>query len=213
MRKSILFGLLSLIAIVAVACGNGNDANGTKGNTKANAGNSGGGCTGDACTGGGGCTGTDEGPTASDPYAFYKVKGRSWTHKSTSKMGETETISFIKYEITDVTDTEATQKMSMFDKDMKPNEWVKPSESKIPFATATTTDGTEAPKVETTEETIEAAGKSWDCTVTETEANGMKTKSWSSKEFPGLLIKSVTDGEAGGMKMHTVTELTEWNAG
>ena len=148
---------------------------------------------------------------AADPYDLYKTKGRSWTHKSTSKMGETEIISFIKYEITEVTDTDATQKTSLFDKDMKPNEWVKPRETRIPFNPPV--DDPEAPEVETTEETIEMAGKSWDCTVMETEHSGLTTRTWISKEFPGLMVKSVTDGETSGMKMHIVTELTEWVAG
>jgi hypothetical protein len=50
-------------------------------------------------------------------------------------MGETETISYMKYEITKVGADSATQKFTMLDKDKKPNEYVPPSETEIKFTT------------------------------------------------------------------------------
>ena len=73
MRKGILFGLLSLVAILAVACGPANNTggNGATGN--------GAGGNGAACTGG--CTGGDE--AADDPIAFYKTVGNYSLAKTT----------------------------------------------------------------------------------------------------------------------------------
>lgn len=212
MRKSILLAVLSLVAIVAVACGGGNAAN--KGNTpaKGNAGGNAAACTGGGDTGvttGGGDT---SGSAAkSDAYALYKKEGRVWKHKSVSKMGDMpENVSFTQWTVKSVAADHAMVEMAMFDADGKPNEWVKPSESKIEFATATGTTG-DAPKVETKEESIEVKAGKFDCIVTETEAAGMKTKSWSSKKYPGLLVKSVTSGEMAGVgKSETTMELVEF---
>jgi hypothetical protein len=55
------------------------------------------------------------------------------------------------------------------------------------------------------------AGQTWDCIVTEMDTNGMKTKSWTSKKYPGLVIKSETTGEIAGVgKTSTVMELVEF---
>lgn len=174
MRKGILFMLLCLTAIVAVACGGGNDA-----------GNNGGGeCTGGECNGGNG-----NGDTA-DAYALYKKEGRKWKTKSVMKMeGMDDQVSFTEYEIISVADDHAVQKMTMLDAEGNPNEHVPPSETKIEFTTAeaTDTDGESAP--EPTKETIKVEAGEFECYVTEQSG----TKSWSSVKYPGLAVKMESD--------------------
>ncbi len=200
MRKSIFLMVLSLVAVLAVACGGGNAAN--------NKANGAGGNGGDTANGGD----ANGGGSSADAWALYKKEGRSWMLKSTSKTGDMDPqVSFMKYEIVSVADDHAMQKLTMLDAEKKPNEYVPASETKIEFKTAETGETGDAPKVEQKEESIEVAGKKWDAIVTETEASGMKTKSWTSKEFPGLLLKSETTGETGGMKMNSTMELVEWN--
>lgn len=169
MRKSIFFSLLCLIAIVAVACGGGNNdaGNGTGGDAAA--------CGG--CGGDGG---------SADAYALYKKEGRKWKHKSVTKMeGMDDMVSFMEYEITKVADDHAMQKMTMLDKDGKPMAGMEPTETKIDFVTAEAPacTGTEAPEM--TEETITVAAGEFECYVMDNAG----TKSWSSKKYPGLAVK------------------------
>ncbi|MBZ0135811.1 MAG: hypothetical protein K8I27_05520 [Planctomycetes bacterium] len=181
MRKSIFFSLLCLIAIVAVACGNGNTPT-TGGNT-----------TGGGCTGGGG--------DAADAYALYKKEGRKWKTKSVMKIeGQPDMVSFTEYEITKLADDHAMQKMTMLDKDGKPMAGMEPTETKIEFKTAEAPacTGAEAPKM--TEETVTVAAGEFECYVVENAG----TKSWSSKKYPGLSVKM----EGATMTMELI-EFTE----
>jgi hypothetical protein len=72
------------------------------------------------------------------------------------------------------------------------------------------TTATTAPKVDakTSTEEVEVAGKKYKCTVTEvtTDVAGQKatTKSWSSEDMPGMMVKS----EMSGM-MSSKTAVTE----
>lgn len=182
MRKSIFFSLLCLIAIVAVACGGGNDANSADGNSVA-------GCTG-------GCGGD-----AADAYALYKKEGRKWKHKSVTKIeGMDDMVSFTEYEITKVADDHAMQKMTMLDKDGKPMAGMEPTETKIPFATAEAPACTGGEAPEMTEETITVEAGEFECYVMENAG----TKTWSSKKYPGLAVKM----EGATMTMELI-EFTE----
>lgn len=159
MRKSILSLMMVAIAFFAVACG-GNNA----------AGNGGGGTT----TGG---------EAAADPMKFYKKAGNYFMTKSTMKMGDTETVTFAKTEITKSDDKGYTMVMYSYDKDKKETsknemtvEWPKPVE--------TAATGAEAPKP--TEEEIEVPAGKFKCQ--KTEANGATT--WTSN---GIMVKMKTD--------------------
>jgi hypothetical protein len=97
-----------------------------------------------------------------------------------------------------VTDTEATVKMTSMDKDKKPQG--DPTEYPVKFETPKVeTTGDEAPKVETKEETVKVEAGEFECTVTEMSG----TKTWMSKKYPGLMVKS--EHSAGG------SELVEFN--
>lgn len=167
MRKSILFSLLCLIAVVAVACGGGNSANG--------GGNTGSGGNTAACGGG-------EAPAA-DPYALYKNKGRSWTVKNDFSGN----ISHSKTEVVEVAEDHAMVKMWTLDADMKPMAGMpEPTPTKVPFTKADTTAPADAAtKVETKDETVKVAAGEFECTMTENAG----TKTWMSKKYPGLMVK------------------------
>jgi galactitol-specific phosphotransferase system IIB component len=141
-----------------------------------------------------------------DAYALYKKKGRTWTWKISAKYSGYESVSYTKQEITEVTDKKATIKTTSMDKDKKETY---SSSYDIEFTT-TTTDGTAkdaAPKApEITEETIKVEAGEYECQKMTTEANGMKSTSWTSKKYPGLLVKSESKSDAGESTM----ELTEF---
>ena len=178
MRKSIFLSLLCLIAVVAVACGGGNNATGNGGDAA-------------AC---GGCGGGDGG--AADAYALYKTEGRSWTTKSVTKMeGMDDMVSYSKTEVVSVADDHAMIKMTMMDKDKKPMAGMEPTETKIEFKTAEAPAcGGDAPEVK--EETVTVEAGEFECIVTEVSG----TKSWSSKKYPGLPVKM----ESANMTMELV---------
>jgi hypothetical protein len=187
MRKSIFVMVLSLVAVLAVACGGGanNKPAGNGGNTAT------GGCSGGENGGGG---------DAADAYALYKKKGRTWLVKNDMDAGGTKMISYSKTEVVDVADDHAMIKMWTLGEDKKPMAGMpEPEPTKIPFATADTTATTDAPEVETKEETVTVAAGEFECIVTDTAG----TKVWSSKKYPGLTVKM----ESSTMK----SELVEFN--
>lgn len=204
MRKSIFLAVMSLVAILAVACGSGNTpANGAKaGNGAGNgagsgAGNGAGGGNGAACSGGdttGGGT-----ATKSDPYALYKKVGRSWTTKTVMTIAgmPDPMISYTKMEVLSFDDKGAKYKMTTMDKDKKET-YSADQEMKFTVVDTPACTGTTAPKM--TEETIKVAAGEFECYVVESEAGGVKSKSWSSKKYPGLSVKMETDT----MKMELV---------
>ncbi|MHC4840661.1 MAG: hypothetical protein ACYTDT_06795 [Planctomycetota bacterium] len=136
-----------------------------------------------------------------DPYSLYKEKGRKWKHKSTTIIeGMDPFISYMEYEITELTEDSATQKMTMYDKDNKPYEGMEPTEHKIAFEGIEDVEGdVAAPEHEVVKITVEAG--EFECWMTEHE----ESKTWISFEYSGLIIKMTA-------KMVEM-ELVEWNAG
>jgi hypothetical protein len=179
MRKSILFSLLCLIAVVAVACGGGNNA--TSGNQT-----------------GGGDTAGNGGGDAADAFALYKKEGRKWKHKSVTKMeGMDDMVSFTQYEVIKVGDDAATYKMTTLDAEGKET-YTADQEVKFEIPDAPACTGGEAPEVK--EETIKVEAGEFECIVTDVSG----TKSWTSKKYPGLVVKM----EGANMTMELV-EFTE----
>lgn len=165
MRKSIFFSLLCLIAIVAVACGGGNNAGGT--------GNDGGAACGDGGNGGG----------AADAYALYKKEGRSWLLKNEMEVAGNKMVTFTKTEVTKVADDHAMIKTTSLKEDK--TEQAPGTETKIEFATAEATDTSGEAAPEPTKETVKVEAGEFECYVTENAG----TKVWSSVEYPGLTVK------------------------
>lgn len=182
MRKSILLGLLCLVSVLAVACGDGNNSatgNGT-------------GCGGDtpAC---------GEDAPAADPMAFYKKEGNFTLSKTSMKMKmgddwKDQPVTFSRTEVVKVDGNKITIKTTMFDADMKET-YSGESEMDLTPKEATGCAG-EAPKI--VEEEIEVKAGKFNCQKMETEAAGNKTTSWTSN---GISVKSVTKGDTMEMEM------------
>ena len=133
---------------------------------------------------------------AADPFALYRKKGRTWMHKNTTNIeGMDPMVTYIKWEVTEVSDSGATYKLYMLDKDKKPMGGMEEgTENKLDFPKelpeAPADPGNEGPK-DLGEETLEAAGRKWVCKVWEHDSAGQKMKYWLSVEFTGLLVKMV----------------------
>lgn len=146
-----------------------------------------------------------------DPFALYKKESRTWMHKTTSKVGDMdENVSYVRYEVKEVADDYAVLMTSVLDKNKKPVPDMDRMESKVRFETAEN-DQSGQPDVETEETTISILDTEWKAVAVSTETDGMTTKSWSSMEYPGLLLKSETSGKSGGMKFESKTELVEFS--
>ncbi|MCC6573200.1 MAG: hypothetical protein IT462_05350 [Planctomycetes bacterium] len=182
MRKSILILMVCCVAAFALACSptnntaTGNNTAGTDGGKK--------------------CAGTDggkkDGGEVVDAMAIYKKKGNWWTTKTTAKK-PMESVTFMKSEVTDVNDKEATWTMTMMDKDEKVT--FEQKDQKMPLVAPKVEPAkdvkVEAPK--TTEEEVEC--KAWGkvkATKMETEAGGFKTTTWMYK---GVAVKTKTTGD------------------
>ncbi len=138
-----------------------------------------------------------------DAYALYRVKGRSWTSKTTSKYSGMDMVSYYKMEITEVTETGCKYKMTTMDKDKKETY---SSEMEMKFEKAEATkDGAAAPEMKQSEEKIKVEAGEFECIKYEGESGGYKWASWVSKKYAGLSVKSESKGDAG----ESVTELVE----
>lgn len=130
-----------------------------------------------------------------DPYALYKKKGRAWMLKTTTTMdGMDPMVSYIKYEVTEVTDAAATCKIYMYDKDKKPMPGMEEgNEIKIEFRMPEPPPGDAAPQPETEDGgTITAAGRDWATTKTTTQVGESESTFWMAKDLPGLIIRVET---------------------
>lgn len=132
----------------------------------------------------------------------YRTKGNTWTHKMSTKAGDFESVTYMKCEITDVTETTATVKTTTL------------NEKKEEIASSTYEHDLKAPegkveekedaKVKKSEEKIKVEAGEFDCTKIVTEADGTTNTMWLAKDS-GLLVKSHSKSE-----LHEVTvELTE----
>lgn len=196
MRKGILFSLLCVVAVLAVACGGGNNAG------EDNGGETNGGEDGEG-NGEGNGEGEGNGGDAADAYAIYRTVGNTWTHKTTSEIAGVGTnVSTTAYEVLEVNDDGATVKMTSYDGDG--NETFS-QDTEIPFATADATDGEDVEAPETTDETITVEAGDFPCTKMVTEAGGSTITTWTSKEHPGLTVKSESTGSS-----ESTTELVEY---
>lgn len=160
MRKSILFSLLCLIAVVAVACGGGGNNTATGNGT----GNTAGACGGEKAA-------------AADPYALYKKKGRNWTHKTAA--------GHMKVEVVELAEDHAMTKTWILDADKKPMAGMpEPEPTKVEFKTAEGTGTATGEVKEPKKETVKAAGKDWKCVSYD------DGKTWMAEDMPGLIVKS-----------------------
>lgn len=190
MKKTVLAMMVAMVSLFLVACPPSNNA---AGNNAAK------------CKDGGAKCGTP----AADAWALYRKKGNKWVHKMVTKMqGMDDMVSYMENEVISVDDKAAKVKMTMMDKDKKAMAGMAPTENEIKFETPKAADKPADKPVEMKKETIKVAAGEFECYVTETEAGGSKTKSWSSVKYPGLAVKSETTGSA-----NSTMELIEWTEG
>jgi Ca2+-binding EF-hand superfamily protein len=139
-----------------------------------------------------------------EAFALYTKVGRSWMTRTTANYGGFEVVSYTRTEVLEVGDDYAKIKVTSLDKDKK--EMAPGMETRISFRVASGTGGT-APEVKTEDETITVEAGEYECVKTTVDTAGMKTSSWTARKFPGLLVKSTSEG-AGGKSS---TELVEFN--
>jgi hypothetical protein len=144
-----------------------------------------------------------------DPLKAYRTKGNTWTHKHTSKYGSMEeSINYVRYEVTEVTDTKATVKQSNLDRDEKEvsnntfDVTLKVDEAKNPPKE----DVKDTPKDEAkiSEEKITVGAGEFTCVKRETESSGTKSTTWTDKATQ-LLVKMVVSSDSGS----STTELVK----
>ncbi|MCA8937577.1 MAG: hypothetical protein KDB68_15375 [Planctomycetes bacterium] len=143
-----------------------------------------------------------------DPFNLYKKKGRKWKHKSVAKIeGMDDLVSYMIYEVTEVAEDYAVYTMTLHDKDDKPMGGLDPMETRIPFEVwnAGSDDPYEAPNEgpaenNIVEETIKVKAGEFKCFRFEQHG----TKSWTSKKYPGLLVKM--EGASNSMELIEFTE-------
>jgi hypothetical protein len=186
MRKSIFVMVLSLVAVLAVACGGGNNSGNAKGNG-----------------GGGACGGGDGGGDAAteDAMAFYKKVGNFSLTKTPSKMKmgdewKDQPASFTRMEVTKVDGDKITYKLTTYDADMKETYSADQTMDLTPKE-APEGDTTKAPEIK--KEEIEVKAGKFNCM--KVEASG--STSWS---FKGMGVKTTMKSDM----MDSTTELQEY---
>jgi hypothetical protein len=137
-----------------------------------------------------------------DTLKPYRTKGNTWTHKSTSKMETTEVVSFTKYEVLEVTDEEATVKMTTLDREKKE---LGSTEFKQPLKSKDADDPASNPNATQSEEKLKVEGGEFNCIKTEVKTDGNVTTTWISKT-DGLVVKIHSKSET----IESTTELTEY---
>jgi hypothetical protein len=138
--------------------------------------------------------------------------GQVYVYKSVTEMGgKVVSEMTMKYKVVEVTDKKVKYQMIMV---MAGKETPQP-EAWYPADAPKTTTPTETPKTDskTTSESIEIGGKSWDCKVTTTEANGSTSQAWvpqanGTATWP-MFVKSVTKNPASKMVSTTTLEKVE----
>ncbi|CAG0989304.1 hypothetical protein PLCT2_02377 [Planctomycetaceae bacterium] len=127
---------------------------------------------------------------AADPFALFRKKGRTWMHKTTTTIqGGEPVITYMKYEVTDVRANGATYKSCMLDKDKQLMANMDETNIEFPKEIPDGAPNRVEKWKELGEETLEAAGRKWVCSVWEQDAGNQDQKYWMSVEYPGLIIR------------------------
>ncbi|MCC6575122.1 MAG: hypothetical protein IT462_15200 [Planctomycetes bacterium] len=159
------------------------------------------------------CTGCQSKPSdggtvvnAKHRMTAWTKEGRAWTVKTVvTTNGATPSVNFIRYEILKVTDTECVYKMVTMDKDKK-EQWLSTDRKFSFLSTKAAEEALAAAKPITANIAVEAG--QFVCRKFESETNGVKTTSWMSSEFGGLIVKAISKTD----KSETVAELIHWTA-
>jgi len=121
----------------------------------------------------------------------YLKAGRSWTTKNVSKViNAGENTTFSRVEILKVSESEVEYQATELGADGQPLAGVEPAKLKLALKVP-------KPKEARTEpiaivETITVKAGTFECLRTESEYSGTKTVTWTSKKFPGLVVKQTS---------------------
>ncbi|MBX3472938.1 MAG: hypothetical protein KF754_00975 [Planctomycetes bacterium] len=137
------------------------------------------------------------------PDSVFNKAGRNWTTKQSSKLGTMENTSYVKTEVISVKDGEATIRTQVLNKDKQPllNQPARET------TRALKEEAVEEATVDLGKETITAAGRDFECKVSEVPRGQGTIKTWKSIKYPGLVVKSVT--KSGSVETSSV--LDEFN--
>lgn len=113
----------------------------------------------------------------------YRKQGNMWTIRTTSKIADTQIVSYTKYEIIEVSDDEATVKQTSLDED---REEVGSFEFKRSLGEANNPARPENERK--SEESVRVPAGSFDCMKFVREADGSTTTEWINKA-DGLTVK------------------------
>ncbi len=121
----------------------------------------------------------------------YLKAGRSWTTRNVSKViNAGENTTFSRVEILKVSENEVEYQATELGADGQPLAGVEPAKLKLALKVP-------KPKEARTEpiaivETITVKAGTFECLRTESEYSGTKTVTWTSKKFPGLVVKQTS---------------------
>lgn len=123
-----------------------------------------------------------ETPAEPDAFVLYRKKGRSWTLRTTTGDGATKMVSQCRYEVTELAQDYAMLSCTMLDSEGRVMEGIPATDTRVNFVVPAA--GAKPTIKETV--TIRVGAGEFECDVIEVGAS----KSWVSRKFPGLLVKS-----------------------
>lgn len=132
----------------------------------------------------------------------YLKAGRSWkTRQVTTVINAGKTESWTHIEILKVNENEVEYRVTELGADQKPLPGGEPQVLRLPLKVPKG-----GPPPATVAETITVGAGTFECARSFSEANGVKTTTWHSTKFTGLVVKQVTLSDT----LETVTELMEF---
>ena len=137
---------------------------------------------------------------APDAFALYRKLGRQWTVQTTTADATTRMVSRLRYEVAEVGKDHAVLRCTMLDSEGKAMEGIPASDARIDFVAP---NAGAAPKATGTA-TIRVTAGEFECDIFETSNDDGTVKTWVSRKFPGLLVKS----ESSARGWTTTQELT-----
>lgn len=120
-----------------------------------------------------------------DPYGLYRIAGRSWLTRNTTRIeGMDPIVSHTRWTVKECTPDGATLTMLMLDKDKKPMAGMDASDVTVPFKAASAEAAPEGDAPVLAREKKKCEAGEFDCWLSDVAG----TKSWSSVNFPGLVV-------------------------
>ncbi|CAG0931109.1 hypothetical protein PLCT1_01639 [Planctomycetaceae bacterium] len=124
----------------------------------------------------------------------YLKEGRSWTTKNVSKViNAGENTNFTRVEILKVGENEVEYRVTELGADGQPLAGVEPAKLKLALKVPKPKEAKSDPLPIL--ETITVKAGTFECLRTESEYSGTKSVTWTSKKYPGLVVKQTSLGD------------------